>query len=75
MDEILTGPPTPGIELLAKLERRIGSMKLVGERDDLLLDVTLFIGTVGFVLSDDVALVDQKIRALKKGYFGLSSSS
>jgi hypothetical protein len=37
-DKILTGPPTSAADLIIKLERRMGSMKLVGERDDLLLD-------------------------------------
>jgi hypothetical protein len=42
-DKILTGNPKPGEELVAMLERRMGSMKLVGERDDLLLDSAIFI--------------------------------
>jgi|SRR6185312_3631231 len=39
----LEGNPKSGEELLAMLERRMGSMKLIGERDDLLLDSAIFI--------------------------------
>jgi hypothetical protein len=46
-DRILTGPPLEGSEILARLERRMGSMKLVGERDDLLLDAAVFIAMAG----------------------------
>jgi hypothetical protein len=42
-DKIFTGPPKSGDELLAALERRLGSLKLVGERDDLILDCGLFV--------------------------------
>ena len=42
-DKILSGPSLDGPELLARLERRMGSMKLVGDRDDLLLDAAVFV--------------------------------
>ena len=42
---VMTGPPKDGAELLARLERRMGSMKLVGERDDLLLDAAIYIAS------------------------------
>lgn len=42
-DKIMTGPLTPPHELLAKLERRLGSMKMVGDRDDLLLECAVLI--------------------------------
>ncbi len=42
-DKVLSGPPLDGAELVARLERRMGSLKLVGERDDLLLDSAVFI--------------------------------
>lgn len=40
---LLTGNPKTGDELLVLLERRMGSMKMVGERDDLLLDAAIFV--------------------------------
>lgn len=42
-DKIISGPPLSGDELLARLETRMGSMKLVGERDDLLLDAAMYV--------------------------------
>jgi len=42
-DRILTGPPTPLDQLWLKMECRLGSMKLIGNRDDLMLDATIFI--------------------------------
>ena len=42
-DQILNGPPLDGADLVSRLERRLGSLKLVGERDDLLLDAAMFI--------------------------------
>lgn len=42
-DKILSGPPLSGEQLLGKLETRMGSMKLMGARDDLLLDAAVYI--------------------------------
>lgn len=42
-DKIISGPPLSGEELISRLEARMGSMKLIGERDDLLLDSALYI--------------------------------
>ena len=45
-DKIISGPPLEPEDLLARLERRMGSMKLIGERDDLLLDAAIFVASV-----------------------------
>ncbi len=39
--KVMTGPPKAASELIARIERRMGSMKMVGERDDLLLDCAI----------------------------------
>lgn len=42
-DKVFSGSFKTGEDLVARLERRMGSMKMVGERDDLLLDAAIFI--------------------------------
>ena len=58
-DKIFTGNPKLGEELIGMLERRMGSMKLVGERDDLLLDSAIFIARATKVVEAALALVEQ----------------
>ena len=44
-DKVISGPPLAPEELLKRLEKRLGSLKLNGERDDLLLDAAVFVKT------------------------------
>lgn len=53
-DKILTGPPKGAEELVEMLERRMGSMKMVGERDDLLLDAAIFIKNILLVTQGQI---------------------